>query len=147
MKYHETCPTCGHQLTAYKHRLNKSQVNALMQLVLWYRKTGKPCNLQKHLTLTKNQYNNFQKLQYFQAVTRTTKGWFPTNKGIDFIEGRGYLWNRCATIESKLINELDHPVWQNAKRPVMVRVWDIDETAYKKREEYQTEKSNQMSLL
>lgn len=65
MKYSETCSCCDHTVTAYTHILNKSLVEALIQLVDFYNVKKCKCRLQNDLNLTKNQYNNFQKLQYF----------------------------------------------------------------------------------
>lgn len=146
MKYHEPCTMCGHTRTAFTHVINKSMVNALRQLVDWYESTKKPANLQKNLDLTKNQYNNFQKLQYFKVVQRTEEGWFPTQLGIDFIYGRGKIWNRIATIESNILPN-EHQAWKTAtKFPVPVGVQDIDQTCYKVRVEYQEEKSQQIKI-
>ena len=147
MKFHVTCPTCGHQATAYKHKLSKPLVSALRQLVKFYEECGGPCNLQKDLDLTKNQYNNFQKLQYFDAVQRIEAGWFPTTRGIAFIKGKTGLPLRVATIESEVLPE-DHEVWLDSKvQPTNVWINEIDDVEYKKRPEYQEEKSTQTTLF
>lgn len=120
-------------------------VNALRQLVDWYESTKLPANLQKDLNLTKNQYNNFQKLQYFGVVQRTEKGWYPTVSGIEFIYGREKIPNRVATIESDVLPD-GHPAWNTTEKfPVLMGVTEIDHTSYKQRLEYQEEKSPQMS--
>lgn len=146
MKYQETCGSCGHVKTAFVHHINKPMVNALRQLVDWYERTGKPANLQKNLDLTKNQYNNFQKLQYFGVVTRTDKGWFPSSTGIAFIYGNTRIPSHVATVESVVLPQ-NHPAWDETnKKPISVDVTEIDHTCYKVRVEYQEEKSRQIEI-
>lgn len=147
MRYHETCPHCGNQTTAYTHNLNKTLVSALDQLVTHYYKQYSPVNLQQDLDLTKNQYNNFQKLQYFGLVRRTTNGYYPTSKGISFTAGLTHCQNKVATLGKRIL-ENDHPAWETTNvSPETVMIWDIDERFYKRREDYQKEKSNQIKLF
>ena len=145
MTYHETCPCCGHQETAYSHKLNEQIVKALSQLVHYYMKTREVCNLQKHLILTKNQYNNFQKLQYFGLVYRAKGGWFPTQLGKQFIFGELVVQIRQVTFRGKAL-PYSHEAWEG-KFPDKKYVFQISETAWKKREEYALEKSNQLHLI
>ncbi len=85
-KYTEVCECCGAKKNLYQHKLNKAMVSALAQL---YKKNS-PVNLQKDLTLTKNQYNNFQKMQYMGLVEGLGSSalWRITDKGVKFITGR-----------------------------------------------------------
>lgn len=132
MKQVEICKECGHKRVAYKHHLNKPLANALAQLVEFYKKNKRPANLQKDLSLTKNQYNNFQKLQYFELVFRLpASGWIPTNKGEQFIFGEAPSPTSVTTIESEIIR---------SQSMGMMYIYQIDEKAYKTRESYQEEK-------
>ena len=147
MKYKEACPHCGSIVTAYTHNLNVPLVKALKQLVDYYEVNKKPCNLQKNLVLSKNQYNNFQKLQYFDFVMRIKEGWFPTQTGIDFIYGLVPVVTPVATISSRILDEF-HPAWgtyKSIRKKLYVK--EIDVLSYKQREEYQEEKSSQTTLL
>ena len=145
--YQETCECCGNMVTAYIHHLNSPLVSALRQLVDFYEKTSIPANLQNNLSLTKNQYNNFQKLQYFGLVHRTKDGWYPTPLGNEFITGRIDIPVRVATLGKTILPE-HHEVWSEAKvKPAKMFVWEIDEGSYKKRPEYQAEKSMQETLF
>ena len=147
MKYEQRCGECGHKKIAYTHTLNKPLVSALAQLVEFAEMHGKPANLQKNLELTKNQYNNFQKLQYFGLVRRTDSGWSPTQLGIEFIHGREKVWNRVMTIESEVLDH-SHEAWVGSKKyPVLMGVSDFIYGAYKQKVEYQTEKREQMRVL
>lgn len=147
MKYQEVCAHCQHVNVAYIHNLNSPLVKCLRKLVDYYRRTLSGANLQRDLHLTINENNNFQKLQYFDLVSRVEgKGWYPTQCGIDFICGEMQVPNRVATINSNVLPGY-HPAWNTTqKRPMLVAVWEVDETSHKKREEYQQEKSRQLSL-
>jgi len=117
MKYKDTCHCCGHSITAYSHHINKPLVEALRQLVDHYEDRGIACNLQNHLRLTKNQYNNFQKLQHFDVVRRTE------------ISHNHECWDNIKT------------------KPELIFVQDIDETSYKQRKEYQADKGGNQTLF
>lgn len=152
MKYQETCDCCGNKITAYTHNLNKPLVSALRQLVDFYQDTqidhrvsGKVCNLAKDLKLTHNQLANFQKLQYFGLVQDTKGGWYPTQLGIDFINGVERVYSPVATFKSEVL-PFSHEAWKTHSKPVLVGVKEIDETSYKQREEYASEKSGQSGL-
>jgi hypothetical protein len=53
----------------HKHTFSKALADILMSVARTYR-IGTPFHLQKDLRLTKNQYNNFQKLQYWGLVKK-----------------------------------------------------------------------------
>ena len=144
MKYKKTCECCRQTITAYTHNLNKPLIQALRQLVDFYDTNRRECNLQGDLRLTKNQYNNFQKLQYFKLVQRTEHGYYPTQKGSDFIYGKVPCFNSVATY-GKDVLEYNHEAWVTHKsQPYKVMVSDIDQFAYKKREEYKEEKRDSL---
>jgi hypothetical protein len=141
MKFTYDCECCGHKLVAYTHKLNKMMVSSLEQLVEFYDQNHRRANLQKDLHLTKNQYANFQKLQYFELVHRDSNGWLPTQKGSDFIAGKVWVPNTVGTLGKKIL-EPDHPAWETHQRRIdWVKVGDYIPTTYKQREEYQDEKS------
>ena len=142
MKYTKTCECCGNMITAYSHNLNKPLVKALRQLVDYYETHRKPCNLQKHLNLSKDQYNNFQKLQYFRLVHRNNDGWVPTVDGTDFILGRIRVVTPAGTFGKEIL-ENSHEAWDTHSTPrIFVDVKDIDEESWKQREDYKQEKTN-----
>jgi hypothetical protein len=141
MKYSETCACCAHTATAYTHNLNKPLISALKQLVEFYQVNYRRANLQKDLMLTKNQYNNFQKLQYFGLVHREAGGYVPTSKGTAFIKGTGSTQDIVATLGKNILDQ-SHPAWsEHSRTPKEVRIYDYFPEAYKQREEYQDEKS------
>ena len=115
MKYVNVCECCGSQITAYTHKLNQPLANALRQLVVFYERNGRACKLQKDLPLTINQYNNFQKLQYFKLVQRTKKGYFPTRKGSAFVYGEIKVYDMVATFGSTIL-DYDHEAWNTVRK-------------------------------
>lgn len=146
MNYQTKCYHCGHIKVGYVHYLTKPLVRALRKLVDYYDNTKKSCNLQENLELTKSEYNNFQKLQYFNLAKRTDIGWFPTLQGIQFIKGKEESVDMIATIESEVL-DFNHEAWKTHNgKPSPVMVWDIDKDSWKQRVEYQEEKSMQVSI-
>jgi hypothetical protein len=147
MKFNEQCKCCGSQLTAYTHNLNAQLVQALRQLVDFYETSKRAANLQTDLKLDHNQYNNFQKLQYFGLAFRTPDGWLPEEYGIKFIYGEQAAPTTAATMGGKVIPYSD-PIWKTHGTPVEWKfVKTIDEISYKKRPDYAAEKSKQASIF
>jgi len=140
MKYSETCHCCHHTVTAYIHRLNAGMVEALKQLVDHYSRHRRRVNLQKDLNLTKNQYNNFQKLQYFRLVHRDTGGWVPTSGGTRFIQGEIGCPDVVATMGKEVLSWW-HKAWDtHGAVTKTVYVTDFLDTRYKGKEEYKEER-------
>lgn len=140
MKYNKKCECCGHLVTAYSHNINAQMVQALEQLVNFYDQKKKGCNLQKNLSLSKNQYNNFQKLQYFGLVVNTETGWIPTAKAQGFMQGIYPIDNPVATF-GKEVMARDHEAWKTAeKKPKLVYIHQIKNYVWKNRPEYKAEK-------
>jgi hypothetical protein len=127
-------------VTAYAHNLNAQMVQALEQVVDHYWKKGTGCNLQKDITLTKNQYNNFQKLQYFGLVVNTEKGWIPTQLGSKFMAGELVILNPVATFGKEILSPL-HEAWKTVeKKPNTLHIRQIRNYNWKGREEYKEER-------
>jgi len=147
MKYQERCECCGGVVTAYTHNLNVPLVKALRQLVDYFEANRKACNLQESLSLTHNQLANFQKLQYFGLVYGVREGWIPTQEGIEFIHGEYSVMNPVATMANKVLPD-NHKAWEtHTKERYLVGVNEIDNFSYKRREDYQAEKSPQANLF
>lgn len=83
MKEQKRCECCGAKMVEYKHSLNSGLAIALNKLV----KHGKPATL-KELGLAINQFNNFQKLQYWGLVDKNEDNeWYATRTAGRFFEG------------------------------------------------------------
>lgn len=84
------CPHCEAKMVEYKHSFSKALAVGLGRLHFL---GGGPINI-KNLGLTRNQWDNFQKLRYWGLVAKATKQdgtraggeWILTQKGRDFIE-------------------------------------------------------------
>jgi hypothetical protein len=122
------CSHCGANVRAYKHRLNKGLIKGLICL---YKTDGGVSKL-ADLPLTKNEFNNFQKLGFWGLVEKETVGgertcrWKITKLGIDFIMSRVTIPVWVETFRRARISE--------AKE--VVGISDLVEVKYKKREEY-----------
>jgi hypothetical protein len=83
------CPHCDAKIVKYKHNLTPGLVSGLLVL---HRTTRDPINL-KELNLTRNQWDNFQKLRYWGFVAKVggqkTGVWQITAAGINFCNGIG----------------------------------------------------------
>ena len=89
----EYCPTCGQPIMKHRHTFSRALAGILLIVANKYG-TRKPFHLQKDLDLTPNQYNNFQKLKYWDLVFKhSVQGkriggyWFLTTKAQYFIRG------------------------------------------------------------
>lgn len=147
MKYSRTCECCGSVVTAYTHKLNKWLVSWLRQLVDHYEIHKSWANLREDLKLSITQYTNMQKLQYFKLAYRDSNGRVPTQKWSNFVYWLSPCENTSATL-GKSILPPDHEARATHKAPVkMMYIHDVDETQYKRREEYAQEKTPQKSLF
>lgn len=140
MNYSKECNCCWHKLTAYTHNLNKWLVSAFCKLMEFYNKKRRWANLQKDLDLTKNEYNNFQKLRYFWLVWR--KDWLrvPTLNGISFYDWRTYSYNKVASMWNQPLPINHEARSTETKNPKKVWIDEVMPIEYKRREEYGIEK-------
>lgn len=140
MDFRKNCDCCGHMTSAYTHNVNAQMIQSLEQLNDFYFRKHTGCNLQKDLNLTKNQYNNFQKLQYFNLVVRKEEGWYPTVIGTNFLRGDITIEAPVATFGKEILSKW-HEAWQTAeKKPKLVHISQIKNYNWKGRKEYQEEK-------
>jgi hypothetical protein len=83
------CECCGAKIVEYKHGFSKALAVGLYRLY----QHGSAINI-KELGLTRNQWDNFQKLRYWGLVAKAAREdgtriggcWEITQLGIDFIE-------------------------------------------------------------
>lgn len=86
----KVCEHCGASMQEYRHSLNLGLLEGLLRLY----KAAKPVNL-RDLLLTRSQWDNFQKLRYWDLVQKHREGgiekggiWEITERGRDFVLGR-----------------------------------------------------------
>ena len=112
MKKHQTstCPFCQAKMVEYKHTLNKGLCVGLTRLAA----VGGEANL-KELGLTRNQWDNFQKLRYWDLVTkqvdeagnRVGGTWVITEKGLDFLGGMIRVPRKVVTYRGERVEYLE----------------------------------------
>ncbi len=88
MKRH--CEYCGACIESYKHRLSKGLVSSLYDFALKVKNSGNKVQHLSDIGLNNNQFNNFQKLRYFELVEKSDKAgeWTITQKGRLFMAGQ-----------------------------------------------------------
>ncbi len=128
------CDHCGHEERIYTHSLNQQIVGALRQLVDFFELKRTVCNLQKDLNLTKNQYNNFQKLRHFNLVEKTLGGWIPTTVGRHFVRDEVSIYTDAASLNNTTLPP-DHEVFEDKQR-TRKYAFEIDNIRYKQKDDY-----------
>ena len=149
MKYKLTCPACDQSVTAYTHHLNAPLALAFVRLVEHYFEARRPVNINQEIGLDHAQICNFTKLRYFGLVDLIHgHGWVPSTFGIAFYEGRASVSDPSGSLGNQTLPP-DHEAWKTHKNPrrnFFLR--DVlSDFVYKKRPEYQAEKSSQTSFL
>ena len=132
MKEKKICDCCGAKIVEYKHSFSKALAIGLYKLYA----AGTPINI-KYLGLTRNQWDNFQKLRYWGLVAKTTdesgnrKGgcWEITSVGVNFIEKNIGIIKSVWTYRGETVRFEGSTCFFN----------DIHEPEYKQREEYADE--------
>lgn len=138
------CPHCGAELDADPiarwHKINRPMVEALIQAAKSERPQFHP---QRDLDLTHNQYNNWQKLQYFGLIRKAYRQvpdqavedkdfreqvpkrlggyWEITEKGYEFLAGQVVVNVRVATCQGKVVGV--SPEWVHIRRLVDTEYW------------------------
>lgn len=85
------CPNCGAKMVEYRHTMSKALATGLYRLGM----IGKAVNI-KSLGLTRNQWDNFQKLRYWDLVAKALRedgkhiggAWGITERGREFLAGK-----------------------------------------------------------
>jgi len=101
------CACCGAKVVEYRHSFNQALAVGLWRL---YTNGGGPINL-KDLGLTRNQWDNFQKLRYWGLVAKAHRddgrringAWLVTPTGREFIEGGASIRSRVWTYRGKAV--------------------------------------------
>lgn len=145
MKYSKKCPCCGHVTAAYTYKLNKCRLATLRKIIDAYEQKNSAVG-RKDLVLSNVEYSTLPHLQFWGFIQIAPQGYYPTRQGVDFIYGRISVPETVAVLENEILPP-EHEAWathNGSRRKVMV--WEIDETAFKQRPEYQAEKSSQLTM-
>jgi hypothetical protein len=123
------CPHCGAKMVEYRHSMTIPLVTGLRAIL---RSGGGPINI-KELHLTRNQWDNFQKLRYWGLVFQVEidgqrkKGvWQITKEGIGFLFNESQVPKRVWTYRGETVR---------VSNLEMVRITQIVDW-YEKREDY-----------
>jgi hypothetical protein len=131
------CPYCGHTLEPRKESLSLGLVQTLEKFALAVFMSQKnDIHLQKDMNLTKNQYNNAQKLRYFGLIAKVRVAgqvnsgrWLLTRRGASFLRGEPiHKWVKvynnhlvARSAEKVTIKDmLDHDVYWNEKLDYLI---------------------------
>jgi len=102
------CPVCGHIEKAWWQPLSRSLVRCLCRFgnAVKQKKFNK-IHLQREIELTKSEYNNFQKLQYFGLVAKHDERgcWVLTKRGLEFLQNKIAVNTKVLTLKDKKIEE------------------------------------------
>lgn len=106
---HTHCPNCGASMKSFNHTLSSGIVSALIKAIRYVQRTNKnEFHLQKHLVdLTKNEYNNFQKLRFHGLVAKIDGKagyWLITKRGGSFLRGELGIPKNVQTFRNKVIS-------------------------------------------
>lgn len=120
------CDHCGAKMLVQTHRLTPGIVHALRKFALAVFEKGKnEVHLTQDMTdprfcLTKNEYNNFQKLRYFALVAKVRESDGVIKKGYWLLTRRGSLFLKNKTEVSISVktyrNEVRHDLEGEVKK-------------------------------
>lgn len=111
----QKCPTCGHAIMRHKHRFSNSLAQIFIQLSSKFGERA-PFHLQKDFTFTKNQYNNFQKLQYWGLVekcfikSQRVGGYWQLTHRADALLRGGDIPHFVVTFQNKVVEESEYKI-------------------------------------
>jgi hypothetical protein len=124
------CETCGAKIVMYKHSLSRGIVSGLIQLL--DKSPNKPINI-KRLHLSRNQWDNFQKLRYWDLVKQVMVDG-KRKKGVWQITERGkaFLFGEISVSKSVWTYHGEFKKYDGKD----IKIYDIKDVAYKQREDY-----------
>ena len=87
-------------------------------------------------------------MQYYGLLKRIGDNeWIPTEEGIAFYYGEHKVLAPVATLANKVLPD-DHDAWKtHIKKRQWLKINSVLPNFYKRRQEYQAEKSNQMRIV
>lgn len=131
------CPHCGANMFIHGHRLSKGLVNSLVKFKEAVIKNQKnSVHLQTELALTKNQYNNFQKLRYHGLVAKCSDSetkerisgyWLLTKRGNEFLKDTISIPQTVYTFRNRIVDK--HPTaikMSDVLKDTDMPIWDKD---------------------
>jgi len=104
----ERCKCCGASMKSFYHTLSPGIVSGLIRAIQFVHTNKKnQFHLQKDLTnLTKNEYNNFQKLRFHGLIAHVPNKsgyWLITKRGGQFLRGEIAIPDQVQTFRNNVI--------------------------------------------
>ena len=131
MKEVRICPHCYAKMVEYKHSFSKALAIGLWRLYL----AGGPINI-RDLVLTRNQWDNFQKLRYWGLAAQTYRPDGTRMNGVWHITDTGRAFIEQGTGISKTVWTYRGSTQRFEGSTVFFR--DEHDVAYEQRESYAT---------
>ena len=132
------CEHCGASLKEWKHGLTSGLIRTFIKFCYALKKKGtNKIHLQSEVELTKNEYNNFQKLHYFGLVAKAdeTGYWLLTNLGEQFMRGEIGIEKFAISYRDRLVRREGEKVWlqqfyEKGKNAQPFEIWQRDFAFY-----------------
>jgi hypothetical protein len=110
----EVCANCGESMKIYWHNLSTGLVSCLIKAIEYVQKNhDNQFNLLTDLSLTKVQYNNFQKLRFHGLVAKVDNKlgyWLITRRGGQFLRGEISVPTSVQTFRNKVTDHSEKKV-------------------------------------
>ncbi len=107
MKVKIFCKHCGQRVRARWESLSKGLVFSLEKLGKRVAETQRnKVHLQNDLSLTKNEYNNFQKLRYFGLAVKVENKagyWLLTKRGLNFLSDEERVPKQVKVVDNRVV--------------------------------------------
>ena len=150
MNYQEKCQCCGHVKTAYTISLNAPMAKAFCKFAEMYLEYKLPLK-KGQIGLRNEQYTNFQNLRHFGIIKQIdNQRWILTNFGENFYYGESCITEPVAHMGGETLSEI-HDAWGTHRgtrtRRYIHEILDHSEWTYKKRPQFQEEKSLRQPLF
>lgn len=114
------CPHCQAKMLVWKHSLTPGLVSTFLEFAKAVREKGiNEIHLQDEVDLSKNGYNNFQKLRYFGLVVKGKDErnelkagcWLITRLGLQFLQGNTPVPKWVITFRNRITEKSDELVF------------------------------------
>lgn len=115
----DNCPYCGAKTLKYWHKLTPILVHTLMKFYdASLIKQKNVLHIPNDVDLTKQEYNNFQKLRFHALIAKYKENcihkrgyWLITSRGFDFLFNRISVPKKVQTYRNHVVNHSDTLVY------------------------------------
>ena len=111
MNKKDLCPHCGQAIMKNRHSFHRTLGHTLLKVADKFG-SNQPFHLQRDIDLTRNEYNNFQKLRYWGLAEkkyalgiRQSGYWILTPLVYKFIRGEAKIPRSVTTFNNKVLEE------------------------------------------